>query len=547
MGQASIVNPVFDVIVVGSGASAAHAAIPLVEAGLRVLMLDAGHTDDNYHKLIPNESFSTIHATDEQQHRYFLGDRFEGIPFGRVKVGAQLTPPRQFISQGVDALTPLDSDDFSALRSLALGGLAAGWGAATMPYGPQEIRGWPIHHNELLPHYLTVADRIGVCGEHDDLDRTIGHTPHSLLPPTELDSNGESILGQYHKHRDHLNNHGLVLGRARLAAATTRHDDRGPLRYLDMEFWSDSDRAVYRPQYSVEKLRSHDNFTYRRAMLVEQFTEHADGHTQVLARNLDTRSHESFTCRRLILAAGVMGTARIVLRSFGAYDTRVPLVSTGLTYFSCLNWPLVGKPTRDHRHSLAQLIAHYDPDGTREHLVQAQFYSYRSLLQFKLVKDSPLATRESIGLMNMLQPYLVIVGVLHEDRPTPDKYLTLHRGKRDEPDRLHINYATDERVQTTQHRNEKVLLKLCRKLGCLPIKVVRPGHGASIHYGGSLPMTHDDRPLTTTPRGQLRATRSIYIADGATFPHLPCKGITFTLMANANRVGCIVRDTLDRS
>ena len=77
-----------DVIIVGSGASAVHAARPLVAAGKSVLMLDVGSRDDRYADLIPSGTFSHVRRTDSQQHRYFLGDRFEGVPFGEVRVGA---------------------------------------------------------------------------------------------------------------------------------------------------------------------------------------------------------------------------------------------------------------------------------------------------------------------------------------------------------------------------------------------------------------------------------------------------------------------------
>ena len=80
-----------DVIVVGSGASGVHAAYPLVAAGRTVTMLDVGREDDVYDRLIPEATFAEIRRTDRQQHRYFLGDRFEGVPLGlaiRVPEGA---------------------------------------------------------------------------------------------------------------------------------------------------------------------------------------------------------------------------------------------------------------------------------------------------------------------------------------------------------------------------------------------------------------------------------------------------------------------------
>ena len=50
-------------------------------------------------------------------------------------------------------------------------------------------------------------------------------------------------------------------------------------------------------------------------------------------------------------------------------------------------------------------------------------------------------------------------------------------------------------------------------------------------------MPESDDPLTCDRTSRLRATRAVYLADGSVFPWLPPKGLTFNIMANANRVG----------
>ncbi len=49
-------------------------------------------------------------------------------------------------------------------------------------------------------------------------------------------------------------------------------------------------------------------------------------------------------------------------------------------------------------------------------------------------------------------------------------------------------------------------------------------------------MTSDDAPDTTTPNGRSRRFDNLHFADGTTFPFLPAKNLTFTLMANAVRI-----------
>ena len=88
--------------------------------------------------------------------------------------------------------------------------------------------------------------------------------------------------------------------------------------------------------------------------------------------------------KRVILAAGTLGTARIVLRSLDLHGTRLPLVCNPHTYVAMLNLSMLGRPARDARHSMAQLCAVYAPDGEDGETTVGHLYSYRSLHLFRL-------------------------------------------------------------------------------------------------------------------------------------------------------------------
>jgi hypothetical protein len=109
---------------------------------------------------------------------------------------------------------------------------------------------------------------------------------------------------------------------------------------------------------------------------------------------------------------------------------------------------------------------------------------------------------------------------------------------------LRIDYRPSPEEERQQREDERALLACFRRLGCLPLKSIRPGHGSSIHYAGTFPISPEDRPLTCDRESRLRGTRSVYLADGSVFPWLPPKGLTFNIMANADRVGAIVAERL---
>jgi choline dehydrogenase-like flavoprotein len=60
--------------------------------------------------------------------------------------------------------------------------------------------------------------------------------------------------------------------------------------------------------------------------------------------------------------------------------------------------------------------------------------------------------------------------------------------------------------------------------------------GASVHYAGTIPMSRTASLTTTTEHCRSHAFENLYMVDGTTFPFLPAKNLTLTLMANAVRV-----------
>src|SRR5262249_24787917 len=163
--------------------------------------------------------------------------------------------------------------------------------------------------------------------------------------------------------------------RPRLAVCTRQHRGRGPESYLDLSYWADMDRSVYRPQWTLDELLREPGFTYVNRRFVERFEETADG-VRVRVVHADTGAAEVHEGRALVLAARTPGTAWLVLRSLGLPATRAPLHCTPYSYVPTLNTGMLFREARDRRCSLAQLTAIVRiPDTAR--IVQAQIFSYR--------------------------------------------------------------------------------------------------------------------------------------------------------------------------
>ena len=522
---------------IGSGPAGAIAAARLVDAGRDVTLLDVAHDDPDTRARVPDLPFSELRVQDASQRRYFLGDALEGVPRGEIKVGAQLTPPRQFVTRDTERYLPVSGDDFDPMQSLALGGLGAAWGAASFTWTPEERAQAGLDGPDFSRHYDWVAARIGVSGaaEDDASAHCFAEVP-SAQPSLPVDSGAEVIQAAYARRRDALRAAGFQLGRTPLAALSRDLGDRRANPLHDTDFWGDSRRSVFRPRYLIEALEAGPRFRLRRGTLVERF-ESTDEGVRIHAHDLRAGAPFTLEARRIVLCAGAINSARIALHSLGAHDVAAPMLCNPYVYLPCLNLRMLGRSAREARHSLSQLIAIYTPPDAQDDAVSIQLYGYRSLLLFKLVKEMPLPAWAGLQVARLLQNALTIAGLHHSDAAGPSKTLRV-RPPGDAPlPTVHFDYRATSAESAARRARERAVAGLLRRLGVVPYGRIEPGAASSIHYAGTLPMREAaDAPFASRRDGRLWAAPRVYLGDSAGFRHLPAKGLTFTIMANAARV-----------
>ena len=150
-----------DVIVVGSGPAGISAAWPLVEAGLRVRMLD-GDAERPAHAP-PTGAIATFRAAPDRWAHQF------GTDLGGLRQNGDLapkaaTPNARGIAASFRAFADVEANGFLPFAGLGAGGLSAIWGALTPRFDAQDFRNYPFALADLLPSYDAVCDRIGLTG-----------------------------------------------------------------------------------------------------------------------------------------------------------------------------------------------------------------------------------------------------------------------------------------------------------------------------------------------------------------------------------------------
>jgi choline dehydrogenase-like flavoprotein len=160
----------------------------------------------------------------------------------------------------------------------------------------------------------------------------------------------------------------------------------------------------------------------------------------------------------------------------------------------------------------------------------------KTALIHPLVQTLPFDLGTAVAAFRSIHSALGMININFPDHRREDNYITLDVSTT--PHRLAIHYRPEKDEPERLKRTIAAFRAILRKLGCFaPLRTVhvRP-MGASVHYAGTLPMTRHSAPQTCTKYGASRDLENLYFADGTTFPDLPAKNLTFTLMANATRI-----------
>ncbi|MCW5868966.1 MAG: hypothetical protein KIS61_17015 [Candidatus Eremiobacteraeota bacterium] len=519
----------FDVLIVGSGAAAAAAALGL--RGLRVAVLDVGYEPD-YEGLPPGRLYD-IRRTSSDLFASLIGRNFEAFEtLHGQRVSPKLkTPGMACVTKNWRSFYALESSNFDPALSLAKGGFANAWGAGCFRFSHEELRSFPFHPTELDPHYDALTAELGISGCKDDLSEFWG-TTDGLLPPLELSPWALQFLSRYTKQRPAFRKAGIFVGRPRVAVLTRNLGERRAYGYQTRDFFEPHQPSIYTPVFTIDRLIREGCITYLPGHFVERIEERR-GHLEVRTTCLKTNDSSIFSAKKCILAAGAIGSARIALNSFAQARERIPLRENPLSFMVLFDPRRLGKGQESMGFGGAQISIVYRSPAAEP--VQASVYDLSAVLRNDILFDLPFSVKSLPELARLLVPSFLVVQVFYPDDSPLGQGSICWPGDG--------SMRIDFRENLTRGKLEWLLARKLLKLGYFtaPPMWRYPVSGLCYHYAGTLPMHRQAEGFQCHPDGRLAVSRHTYVADAANFPTLPSKNLTFTAMANAMRIATLLK------
>lgn len=539
-------------MLVGSGASGGWVAKELTEAGMRVLMLEAGPPR------IPSRDF-TEHVWPYQLKYRGFGDqqaRLTEQPIQRLCYACDEYSHQFFVNDHENPYTfPVDKP-FMWIRGRQVGGKTFCWARESYRYSDYEFKAasrdgygqdWPFSHKDLEPYYDKVENFIGVSGSREGLPQM---PDGKFLPPMNL-SCGSLLAKQVIESK-----FGWRVMPDRVANLTVPHNGRPACHYCN-ECQRGCFTASYfnSPAVTLPAAAKTGRFTLLSDAVVSHVLVDNEGRASgVLYIDRATCEHREARAKVVVLAASALESTRILLNSTtrrypnGLGNSRGVLGHYLMDHFtiegaggimpslkSSLRQPLgtpcgflIPKYANVGSNKNKNFIRGYRFDGDGSQELYGQAYSipgYGKAFRDKVRRNIPYGFgMESQG----------------ETLPRYENYVTLDKEKKDTwgIPVLHISASHGE--------NEYAMAKAMREdvmaiLDALKLEDMRAPRkqlsvfGKNIHECGTARMGNDPKTSVLNKFNRLHDAKNVFVADGSCFVTNSCYEPTLTIMAIAAR------------
>ncbi len=550
--MAPLKRKTYDAIIVGSGASGGWVAKELTEAGMTVLMLEAGPPR------IPTRDF-TEHVWPYQLKFRGFGDRkalLVNQPVQRLCYACDEYSHQFFVNDHEHPYTfPLDKP-FMWIRGRQVGGKTFCWARESYRYSDYEFKAasrdgygedWPFSYAELEPYYDKVERFIGVSGSREGLEQM---PDGRFLPPMNF-SCGNRLAKRVIEER-----FGWRVMPDRVANLTAPHNGRPACHYCN-ECQRGCFTASYfnSPAVTLPAAWRTGRFSLLSNAIVSEVVMNDEGKAAgVHYIEAVSRRHREAYAKVVVLAASALESTRILLNSRSRrFPNGVGNSSAVLGHYLMDHFTIEGAggiiPSLESSkrepvgNPAGFLIAKYVNVGKNQNKSFLRGYRFDGDASQSLYEHAFSMPGFGSGFRQRVReeiPYYFGVEAQGECLPRYENYVDLDPEVKDSWGipalRVHASYGENEHAMARAMRQD-----IGEILDSLNLRDPQPPadhlsvFGKNIHECGTARMGNDPKTSVLNRFNQVHDAKNIYVTDGACFVTQGCYEPTLTIMAVSAR------------
>jgi choline dehydrogenase-like flavoprotein len=535
----------YDAVVVGSGANGGWAAKELCEAGMEVVMLEAGR------KLSPATDFSEHVLPYELPMRGRQDPRNEALkrrPIGRRCYACEETNATFFADEVDEPYTTEPDKPFWWIRGNAVGGRTIMWGRQSYRMTDLDFKAasrdgygddWPITYADLAPYYDEVERFIGVSGSNDGLEVL---PDGQFLPPMKYTC-GELVF------KEAVERMGRPVTMGRAAVNTVRHNGRNACHYCGPCHRGCVTASYFSsPVSTLPAAERTGRFTLITHAQVREVTMQGGRATGVAYVDTATGQDMEIRAKVVVLCASTLGSTRILLASKSGGTPDGLANSSGLLGRYLTDHHFVSgargampqrrgaKPERAYRPNGLYIprfrnVKSKDADFLRGYGYQGGEY----VTVYEHAYSQPgfgADWKESLRGQNLSSFTLTGFG---ETLPRYENRCTLDPEVKDKWGipvlRFDCTFGDNETAMAKDMAAQAAAM--LEAAGCEQVEPYRttPPPGFCIHEVGTARMGDDPKTSVVTSFQQTHDVKNLFVMDGSSFVSIGCVNPTLTMMA----------------
>jgi choline dehydrogenase-like flavoprotein len=525
------------VVVVGSGLSAVGAIRALISKGVKPLVLDIGAT-------LPGESVKIKKIMSAKNPSDWNKSELS-VYVGKDDASSKGLVPRKttfgsdYFYSGSRSLPISETacEHSSPPNSEALGGFSAGWGAAFLPPASSDLADWPISHSTVLEHMRLCTDGISKSEPFDALDNYFGRLSEPGMQSLPLSDGQTALLERLKRSISDDSISPEVVGQSRLLTTFDKSDSPKNCKFCGYCSSGCSFDSIYKAEFDIREFIDRDIIEYRSNVQVLSITDSIDG-VSLIGRNALTGESLSVSSEKLFLAAGAVGTAKILLQSKEMFGHQISIRRTGgfiEPFISIarheIEWPNVNTQT--------SLYLDFVEDSVSTNWVHAQISLPNEIVLARLGLDHRTIHSMRGKIARMIASHLVFAIVNTHSDFGPVYNVKLERGASGGQGHILSSQYFSQYAKDMQRLLNRRLKQILRRRGMVGIDLLQQDSvaAAGYHFGASFPMKAVPKDVTDTDvLGRPFGWQNVHVVDTSVLPNIPGTTVGLLTMANAHRI-----------